>query len=172
MLQMLGACMFILGVTGAGYQYVEKEEKIIRVIERWEHMMQMFISEITYKKQPLALACYEIGEKMGEEEEIFLKEISLQMQKRDRSVFKEIWENELVRYWKEKRIDKETKELMKEFGVLTGFEDERVQKKMIEEQKEKWKGKRLKLQKEHEERKRIILLLSSCLGILMVLILW
>ena len=172
MLQMLGACMLLVGIMGAGYEYVEKERKIICVIERWEHIMQMFISEITYKRQPLALACYEIGEKMGEEEGIFLKEISLQMQKRDRSVFKEIWENELVRYWKEKQIDKETKELMKEFGVLTGFEDERVQKKMIEEQKEKWKGKRLKLQKEHEERKRIILLLSSCLGILMVLILW
>ena len=64
------------------------------------------------------------------------------------------------------------KQLIKEFGVLTGFEDEMIQKRMIEEQKEKWKSKRVILLKEHRERKRIVLLLSSCLGIVMVLILW
>ena len=55
---------------------------------------------------------------------------------------------------------------------MTGFEDEKMQKKLIEEQREKWKVKRVKLQKEHRERKKIILLLSSCLGIVMILILW
>lgn len=172
MLQMLGACMLILGVTGVGYQYVEKEEKIIRVIERWEHMMQMFISEITYKKQPLALACYEIGEKLGEEEGAYLKEISLQMQKKDSTKFKEIWESKWQKYIEEKGMNEVLRELINEFGILTGFEDETVQKKMIEEQKEKWKGERVKIQKEHRERKRIVLLLSSCLGIIAVLILW
>ena len=164
--------MLVAGITGIGYGYVEREEKIIRVIEKWEQIMQMFISEITYKKQPLSLACYDIGEKIGDEEGDCLKKISLQMQKKERDGFKEVWEQEWQRYCEEKRMQREFKELIREFGVLTGFEDETVQKKMIEEQKEKWKSEKVKIQKEHRERKRIILLLSSCLGIVMVLILW
>lgn len=172
MLQMLGACMLFLGIMGIGYEYVEKEQKIISVIEKWEYIMQMFISEITYKKQPLAFACREIGEKIGGEEGNCLKKISLQMQKKGSSSFKEIWDKEWKKYCKEEKMDGESKELIKEFGILTGFEDEMLQKKMIAEQKEKWSSKKIALQKEHKERKRIILLLSSCLGIVIVLILW
>ena len=32
MLQMLGACMLFLGIMGIGYEYVEKEQKIIDTI--------------------------------------------------------------------------------------------------------------------------------------------
>ncbi len=172
MLQMLGACLLILGSIGIGYLYIQEEIKIIHVIETWEHIMQMFISEITYKKQPLDLACYEIGEKIGNDEGECLNRISLLMQKNERLCFKEIWEQEWCGYCEKKKMKTDLKQLIKEFGVLTGFEDEMIQKRMIEEQKEKWKSKRVILLKEHRERKRIVLLLSSCLGIVMVLILW
>lgn len=174
MLQLVGACFIILGSIGLGYKYIEKEEKIICVIEKWEHMMQMFISEITYKKQPLAFACYEIGEKIGDKEGESLKKISHRMQDKDmcRSKFKTIWQEEWRSYCKEEKISDDVENLLNEFGTLTGFEDEVIQKKMIEEQKEKWKKIRIKLQEEHRERKRVILLMSSCLGMITVLILW
>ena len=62
--------------------------------------------------------------------------------------------------------------LLREFGTLTGFEDENMQKKMIEEQAKKWKKIRLQKQEEFQERKRLAIILSSCVGIMIVLILW
>lgn len=172
MLQMLGACMILLGTMGIGYSYIEKERKIICVIEKWEHIMQMFISEITYKKQPLSLACLEIGEKTGGKEGACLTKVAERMQDKSRENFCIIWEKVCLKYCKEEKITMEVQFMLKEFGALTGFEDEEVQKRMIEEQKEKWKNLRLRKQEEHQERKRLILILSSCMGIMIVLILW
>ena len=172
MLQLLGCGLILFGSIGMGYSYIEKEQKIITVIQTWEHMMQMFISEITYKKQPLSLACYEIGEKIGRKEGEYLKRIVHRMQDKERSTFEKIWRKEWKNYYKEEKINVEIKKLIEEFGALTGFEDEAIQKKMIEEQLEKWKSMRIKMQQEHGERKRLILLLSSGLGVITVLILW
>ena len=63
-------------------------------------------------------------------------------------------------------------ELIKEFGQMTGFEDEEVHKKMIEIQLEKWRNERIRKQEEFGERKKIILTLSSCIGMMIILILW
>ena len=172
MLQILGAFMVIIGGLGIGYCYIEKERKKINRIEKWECIMQMFVSEIMYKKQPLAFACYEIGEKIGETEGEVLKKISKSMQEIQRESFQSIWIRECENYCLREKIDRDTMTMIYNFSVLTGFEDEIIQKKMIEEQKEKWKKLRVKLQEELQERKRIILLLSSCLGMVMVIILW
>lgn len=172
MLQMLGSCMILLGTMGIGYDFIQKEYKIICVIETWEHIMQMFISEITYKKQPIAFACYEIGEKIGREEGKCLKTVAERMHSKKRESFWRIWEEECWKYGKKEKIPEEIKEMLKEFGVLTGFEDEEIQKRMIEKQGEKWRNLRLRKQKEHQERKKLIWILSSCMGIMLILILW
>lgn len=172
MLQLLGAFMIVLGSYGIGYVYIEKERKIICVIEKWEQIMQMLISEITYKKQSLSLACFEIGEKLRGKEGNCLLRISQRMEERQGESFRNIWDEECLKYCKEERIPTEEQLLIREFGILTGFEDEEIQKCMIVEQTEKWKNIRIRKEKEHLERKRLILILSSCMGFMLVLILW
>lgn len=172
MLQLLGSVMIILGSLGIGYRYVEKNKKIICVIEKWESILQMFISEITYKKQPLSLACREIGEKIGGNEERCLIRISERMQENRRECFSSIWQEESLKYCSEEELPEEEKVLIKEFCRLTGFEDEDIQKKLIEGQREKWKCIRMQKQEEYQERKKLILTLSSCMGLMLVLILW
>ncbi len=172
MLQVLRSAMIILGGIGVGFSYIDRERKMIHVIEKWEYIMHMFISEITYKKQPLSQASIEIGEKIGGKEGSFLRKVSERMQERKKDRFFVIWQEECENYCKEERISREEQLLLQEFGTLTGFEDEEIQMKMIEEQKEKWKNIRVRKMEEHQERKRLILVLSSCMGIMAVLILW
>lgn len=172
MLQLLGACMILLGSMGIGYSYIEKERRIIGVMEIWEYIMQMFISEITYKKQPLSFACYVIGEKVGGEEGSYLKNVAERMKEKKKLGFGDIWEAEFQKYSEKKRITGELQIVLKEFGILSGFEDEEIQKRMIEGQKEKWKNLRERKQKEHQERKRLITTLSFSMGLMLVLILW
>ena len=170
--QILGALFIIIGGLGVGYGYVEKERNRIAFVEKWECIMYLFLSEITYKKQPLCLACQEIGEKTGGEEGIFLKHIGERMEERKGKGFCSIWQEECVRYFQREKMPKEEQLLLQEFGMLTGFEDENMQKKMIEEQARKWKKIRWQKQEEYQERKRLAMILSSCVGIMIVLILW
>lgn len=172
MLQMLGAAMIILGGIGIGYSYIEKEKQIIHILETWECIMQMFASEIAYKKQPLSFACDEIGERVGGMEGGMLRSVSKRIQERNRPAFLPLWQEECFNYCNQVKLDEEERNLLLNFGILTGFEDENIQKLMIEEQKEKWKNIRLRKQERHQERKKLILILSSCMGIMTVLILW
>lgn len=172
MLPMLGSFMIIIGGIGIGYSYIDRERKLISTVERWEYIMYMFISEIIYKKQPLSQASFEIGEKIGGKEGAFLKKVSERMQERKIGSFLAAWQEECRKYCIEEKIPQEEQLLLQEFGTLTGFEDEIIQKNLIEEQKEKWKTMRIRKMEEHQERKRLILVLSSCMGIMVVLILW
>lgn len=172
MLKILGSCMIFLGILGIGYTYIEREEKIIHVIEMWEYIMHMFISEITYKKQPLSLACHVIGEKIGKEEGKCLKRVAERMKNKKGDGFWKVWEEECQAYIKKEKIIEELQPIIKGFGVLTGFEDVEIQEKLMIEQQEKWKNLRVRKQKEHQERKRLIWILSSCMGLMLVLILW
>ena len=164
--------MIFMGCLGIGYGMIDKNRKIIGVIETWECALQLFVSEIIYKKQPLNFACMEIGEKVGGMEGNLLIRVSKRMGEKERVQFKQIWEEESEKYCKEKNLELIEIELIKEFGIMTGFEDEESQKRMIEVQKEKWKNIRIKKQDEFQERKKLILSLSPCIGLLIILVLW
>lgn len=172
MLQMLGAVMIILGGIGIGYRYIEKDRQTIHTLEKWESIMNMFVSEISYKKQPISFACDEIGERVGGLEGGMLQSVSERIQERNGQIFLSLWKEECFKYCSRVKLEEEERGLLLNFGILTGFEDEYLQKLMIEEQKEKWKNIRLQKQEKHQERKKLILILSTCMGIMTVLVLW
>ena len=131
--------------------------------------IQIYISEITYKKQPLYIAGKEAAKRIRKKESEVLEEIASKIQKARKESFRSLWKKEWEICYKNSVLSEEEKNLIYEFGVLSGFEDETVQRKMMEEQKEKWKNIRLKLQEEYKERRRIVLVLSPCLGMIMIL---
>ena len=54
---------------------------------------------------------------------------------------------------------------------LKGYENEEIQRNMIQLQQEKWKKIRERVQAESKEKKKIVVLLSFSVGMLIVLIL-
>lgn len=172
MLQMLGACMVLLGCLGSGYAMIRKSKEVLRIMEQWEYILQMFVNEIMYKKQTLGYACYEIGQKIGGTEGELLERISKRISERQSGCFQQIWKEECMNYCKEVQMPEKAVELIREFGQMTGFEDGEVHKKIIEMQMEKWRNERVRKQEELLERKKIILTLSSCIGMMIILILW
>lgn len=172
MLQVLGACMVLCGSLGFGYAIIRRNKEMLFIMETWEYILQMFVSEIIYKKQPLDEACYEIGKKIGGLEGELLERICRRISEKKSKSFSEAWEDECRNYCRKIRMPAREVELIKEFGQMTGFEDEEVHKKMIEIQLEKWRNERIRKQEEFLERKKIILTLSSCIGMMIILILW
>ena len=172
MLQILGACMIFCGCLGSGYGVIRRKQEVLRIMEAWEYILQMFVSEIMYKKQTLGYACAEIGEKVGGKEGELLEGISRKIRGKQSGCFYKIWEEECAGYCKAAGLSGREVELIKEFGKMTGFEEGKVHEKMIEMQLQKWKAERVRKQEELWERKKLILTLSSCIGMMMILILW
>ena len=75
MLHVLGILLVISGTLGLGMRYLDKERQRVCFLEKWEYITELFISEVTYHKQPLSLASIEIGKKIGGMEGGTLKRI-------------------------------------------------------------------------------------------------
>lgn len=156
---------------GLGSAYLEKEKQRISTLEKWEYIMELYVNEIIYKKQPLALASMEIGRKVKGREGEVLHNIGEKLQNGQEDFFAEQWKKEWLKSLEAIVLAKEEKELIMQFQIFTGFENEETQKKMIILQQEKWKKIREKVQKEYQEKKKMVLLFSFSAGALIILFL-
>ena len=171
MLQLLGGVLIISGMLGLGMSYLEKEKQRIATLEKWEYITELYVNEILFKKQPLSLASMEIGKKIRGIEGKVLHSIGEKLQNGQEDFFADIWKKEWKNSRKEMVLSKEEMELILQFQSFTGFENEEIQKKMILVQQEKWKKIRERVQEENREKKKIVMLLSFSVGMLIVLIL-
>ena len=63
------------------------------------------------------------------------------------------------------------KEEIIEFASFTGFEEEELQHNMLQIQKNKMEKFGKEVQQESKEKRRVVILISSCIGIFLVLLL-
>ena len=171
MQRLLGAICILTGCLGYGYSYMEKERKKIAFARMWETIMLMFYEEIAFKKQSLALAAYEIGGKIQENERECFIRIYEKMITQSQKGFASIWLEEWNTYYENQILSSEEKKLIEEFAEITGFHDENVQIKMMEEQQRKWKKVQADLMEGQRERKKMIWTLSACSGVMLILVL-
>ena len=171
MQKFLGIIFVITGSLGMGYVYIEKEKQKINFIEMWDNILSIFTNEISYKKQSLAFAAYEIGEKIGGKEGECFKRIYKRMMEHSREGFSYIWTDEWGKYFKNRKIAQKERTLIEEFINVTGFDDEKILVRIMEEQQNKWRNLRVEIMEGQQERKKIIWTLSICFSLMLVLIL-
>ena len=171
MQRLLGAIFILIGCLGYGYSYMEKERQKIAFAKMWENFMLMFYEEIAFKKQSLAFAAYEIGKKVKEKERECFIRIYDKMVNQNQKGFATIWLEEWNTYYEKQSLSTEEKKLIEEFAEITGFNDEKVQIKMLEEQQRKWRKVQLDLMEGQQERKKMVWTLSACSGAILILIL-
>ncbi|MGN0306413.1 MAG: stage III sporulation protein AB [Lachnospiraceae bacterium] len=170
MLNLLGGILVIGGMTGFGFLYLEKEQKRVEELQRLAYLFKLLKSEITFKKQPLPYACRDSGEKIKEKEGELLEKIAEEMEEGGRS-FQEIWRGRWKEQLKASALLEAEKQKVLGFSSFVGYEEEALQKNMMECQIEEFTLLADKVREELEKKKRVVLLLSSCMGILFVLIL-
>ena len=171
MLDLLGGVLVIGGMTGFGFLYLEKGQRRVEELKRLAYLFKLLKSEITFKKQPLPFACRASGEKIREREGRILEAIAGDMEEGNGMNFREIWRSR----WKEQlqlsMLSEYEKNKVLEFSSFVGYEEETLQENMMECQVEEFTLLAEKVRDELEKKKRVVLLLSSCTGILFVLIL-
>jgi len=171
LLDLLGGILIIAGSAGFGYLYMEKERKRIEILERIAYIFKLLKSEITYKKQPLPYACKVSGEKIPDREGGVLIEIADAMERREGLGFSEIWRNSWQAYLQASCLSEEEKSRILDFASFIGYEEEALQENMMEHQCREFTLMAGKVREELEKKKRVVVTLSTCLGILFVLIL-
>ena len=171
MQKLLGTICVISGFIGMGYSYMEKESQKIIFIEMWDYVLSLFLNEIAYKKQSLAYATYEIGQRLEGREGACFRRIYERMQDHNRKAFSEIWMDEWGIYLKGKKNYVKEGSLIREFINITDVEDEVIMVRMIEEQQEKWRHLQMEIANGQQERKKIVWTLSICFGLMLILIL-
>ena len=171
MQKILGVIFVIIGSLGVGYFYIEKENQKIVFIEMWDNILSMFTNEISYKKQSLAFAAYEIGKRLGGKEGECFGQIYQRMMEHNRERFSYIWKDEWGKYFKNRKTSPKERALIEEFVNVTEFDDEEILVRVIEEQQKKWRNLRIEIAEGQQERKKIIWTLSMCFSLMLILIL-
>lgn len=171
MQKLLGVVFVITGSLGMGYFYIEKEKQKISFIEMWDNVLSMFTNEIVYKKQTLAFAVYEIGQRLGGKEGECFLQIHNRMVNQKCEGFAQIWRDEWNTYCNMKKSCQKERILIEEFVNVTGYDDEKVLVKIIQEQQKKWRKLQEEILEGQQERKKIVWTLSICFGLMLILIL-
>jgi stage III sporulation protein AB len=163
--------LVMAGMTGFGLALREKEEKRVEELITWEYIFRLLEGQISYQRQPLPLACMEIGAKVGSKEGKMLRQLGEAMEAGQEYSFVPAWNRKWQEYRKLSFLTKAEQAMVGEMAVFTGIEEEDLLKSLLERQQERIGSYRKKLQEEEREKKRIILWLSSFGGLLLVLIL-
>ena len=85
--------------------------------------------------------------------------------------FSKIWIDEWGKYIKNKKLSRDIIDLIEDFVNVTGYDDEEILVKIIEEQQKKWRNLREEIVEGQQERKKIVWTLSICFGLMLILIL-
>lgn len=170
MLDLLGSILIIGGMTGFGFLYLEKEKKRMDELGHVAYLFMLLKSEVSFKKQPLPCACRTSGEKLQERIGKVLKEIADEMDT-GRGGFKELWKEKWKIYLRTSFLSQEEQKKVLNFSGFIGYEEESMQENMMEQQVEEFTRLKDRVREELEKKRKVVLTLSSCMGILFVLIL-
>lgn len=171
MLDLLGGILIIGGMTGFGMLYLEKERQQMEELRQFSYLFKLLKSEITFKKQPLPYACRAAGEKIGSEKGSVLIKIAEEMDEGSGRGFSGLWREKWESFLNTSFLSGQEQHKVIEFSGFVGYEEESMQESMMEHQVEEFSRMAEQKREELEKKKRVVLLLSSCMGILFVLIL-
>ncbi|MBQ9990773.1 MAG: stage III sporulation protein AB [Lachnospiraceae bacterium] len=171
MLDLLGSILIIGGMTGLGILYLEKERQQMGELEQFSYLFRLLKSEISFKKQPLPFACRCAGEKIKGEKGRILKEIAGEMDGGSGRSFSQLWKEKWGSFLQTSCLTCEEQQRVVDFSAFVGYEEESMQENMMEHQIEEFRRLAERKREELEKKKRVVMLLCSCIGILFVLIL-
>lgn len=171
MLDLLGVALIIGGMTGFGISYLEQEQDKVKELEEFSYLFRLLKSEIMFKRQNLPDACKMAGEKLGGEKGKILLSITEAMDYGDGGNFSELWRQKWRKWAERSNLGKEERQRVIGFSFFVGYEEDGLQEKMIGNQVEEFNRMAEEKREELKEKRRVVLLLFSCMGILIALIL-
>lgn len=170
MLRILGFCLIVAGSLGIGFSICEKHEKRILNLKEWKYALEIIVNEIRYKRQPVLFVFKECGKLLKGETGEVLRMIPYIYEKGETDI-RVVWESCIKSYVDKKITALEDKKLIKGLCSVVGFDEEEMQINMLNMKIEQFNKYISELEEEKRLKNKITILLSSCSGIVLALLL-
>lgn len=171
MLKLTGAVFIIGGCIVYGLLERAGLRCKIRQMKQALELMRSINSEICYGKSSLDRACRETAERVSAPYQLFLRRVYEESRKNSGQSFYEIWQKELLEMEQSLLLNREEKELLKQFGSGGGSTDMALQEAGMERIYEEMKQKTRQAERDCENRIKIALWLSTAGGMVLALLL-
>ncbi|MFC4404241.1 stage III sporulation protein SpoIIIAB [Gracilibacillus xinjiangensis] len=127
----IGAILIIITCFFVGLEYARKLEQRPKVIRLWKNSLLILEAEMVYSHATVQNACSNIAKQIGSPLSGFYHNISSRLKNESIDLY-QIWEEEVEQFWTRVALNKEEKEIIKQFGRTLGQHDIIQQKKYIQ----------------------------------------
>ncbi|KAB8128462.1 stage III sporulation protein AB [Gracilibacillus oryzae] len=127
----IGALFVVITCLFAGLEYARKLEQRPKIIRLWKNSLLILEAEMVYSHAAVHEACDNIAQQMKGPLAHFFQTISRRLQMEPLELY-EIWDEEVEKLWTRIALNKEDKEIIKQFGRTLGQHDIIQQKKYIQ----------------------------------------
>lgn len=171
MLKFFGALLVILGCTGFGAACREEMKQVLFHTRCLLMILELLKSEIAYSKATLPEACRMIADRMEEPYRSSLFKI-YEIMKTNRGLpFEKVWRQEMGKCLQTVLPGKKESELFLQFSHNTGFADNQMQIKALEQYCEMFAQSVRKQEESMENKARVVMSMGFISGIFLTIVL-
>lgn len=171
MLRVIGFCIVILGSAGFGYAYIQTKKEALKELEKFIYFFRLLESEVSYHKESLPEAVVRVGRKMEKGMgEIFSSIEETCVYSRQKN-FGEAWHFSVKPYLENTQLCMKERNVINGFADYAGYEDKSLQESMIRQYIDELERCRKEKEVEISEKQRVVMGISSILGLMISIIL-
>ena len=171
MLKALGFGIVVLGCTGFGYSYLFAQKESMKEMGRFIYFFKLLESEITYYKEPLPEAVVRVGKRMEKEMDEIFDFIENTCVRNKQMSFGEAWNISLQQYLQKTQLCTKEKNMLISFSNHVGYADKKLMESMMKQYIEEMDRYKKEKEDELSGKQKVVLGISTVLGLMISIIL-
>lgn len=170
MQKVIGFILIFTGCTGLGLWYGWQFTLQLRALQEFCRILELFLGEIRFGRSTLPQCCLKLAERTEEPYKQGFQMIYERIQENSGESFEEICTSCLEQGLKGVRAHTHDKELFIQCFSKSGFEEDTLQLRSIEQTKEELEDRMSALSKENASKCRLALSLGTMSGLLIIIL--
>lgn len=170
MQRVAGFIMIFVGCLGLGVWYSSQFQSQINVLKEFCRILELFSGEVRFSRCSLPECCLRLSQKMEEPYRRSFYEIYEKMCENNGECFGELCRENLEKGLKEVVANEADKTLFINCFVNSGYEDDVLQLRMIEQSKKELEERLTLLMAENTSKCRLALGLGAMSGLLLIIL--
>lgn len=170
MFKLIGGVCIFMGCIGIGVNLLEQEKCRIQNLKEVYHIVQRMQDEILYGKRTLPELCALLAKCTGERFRDGFEKLYLAGDFSTQEEIKEIWREQMLCCLSDAHLREEEMDSLTQIPDLLGMQNEKMQAACIGQSLELLKQRMTKAQEGYENKSKMILSVSSLLGIFLIIL--
>lgn len=168
----IGGAMIFSGCLGLGIWYRGQLTGRIRALRMLRGVLDLLTSQVRYGRATLPECCQNVAAQLSPPFDQAFRTVAVRMQENTGASFAQVFREQLEERLGELPLTSDDRETFFQFVSETGYLDEQMQLRVMEQSGEQLTGTAERLEKESAEKCRMALGLGIMSGLLLILVLW